>query len=69
MATPREDAAGSPGGGQEPALRRVIGPRLLVLFVVGDVLGTGIYATTGEVAGKVGGACGCRSSSGSPSPS
>ncbi len=48
MATPREDAAGSPGGGQEPALRRVIGPRLLVLFVVGDVLGTGIYATTGR---------------------
>ncbi|MFD8591764.1 APC family permease [Streptomyces sp. NPDC059637] len=37
-------------------LKRVIGPKLLVLFVVGDILGTGIYATTGKVAGKVGGA-------------
>ena len=40
----------------EPALRRVIGPKLLILFVIGDILGTGIYATTGKVAGKVGGA-------------
>jgi amino acid transporter len=40
------------GGG----LRRVIGPRLLLLFIVGDVLGTGIYALVGEVAGGVGGA-------------
>ena len=56
MSTPGEDATGSPGGGEEPSLRRVIGPRLMVLFVVGDILGTGIYATTGEVAGKVGGA-------------
>ncbi|MDJ1133646.1 APC family permease [Streptomyces iconiensis] len=27
-----------------------------MLFVIGDILGTGIYATTGKVAGKVGGA-------------
>ncbi|MFE0877633.1 APC family permease [Streptomyces smyrnaeus] len=40
----------------EPALKRAIGPKLLVLFVIGDILGTGIYATTGKVAGKVGGA-------------
>ncbi|MFE0103199.1 APC family permease [Streptomyces sp. NPDC059009] len=40
----------------EPALHRAIGPKLLILFVVGDILGTGIYATTGKVAGKVGGA-------------
>ncbi|MGW1818112.1 APC family permease [Streptomyces sp. NPDC002125] len=40
----------------EPALKRVIGPKLLILFVIGDILGTGIYATTGKVAGKVGGA-------------
>ncbi|WP_243088412.1 APC family permease [Streptomyces sp. 891-h] len=33
-----------------------MGPRLLILFVIGDILGTGIYATTGKVAGKVGGA-------------
>ncbi|MER5634064.1 APC family permease [Streptomyces nitrosporeus] len=40
----------------QPALKRAIGPRLLILFVIGDILGTGIYATTGKVAGKVGGA-------------
>ncbi|GGU33834.1 APC family permease [Streptomyces lavendofoliae] len=44
------------GAHEVPALKRVIGPRLLVLFVIGDILGTGIYATTGKVAGKVGGA-------------
>ncbi|MBQ0864130.1 amino acid permease [Streptomyces sp. A73] len=37
-------------------MKRAIGPKLLVLFVIGDILGTGIYATTGKVAGKVGGA-------------
>ncbi|WP_256105292.1 APC family permease [Streptomyces sp. ODS05-4] len=42
--------------GAEPALKRAIGPKLLILFVIGDILGTGIYATTGNVAGKVGGA-------------
>ncbi|WP_055697991.1 MULTISPECIES: APC family permease [Streptomyces] len=41
---------------EEPALHRAIGPKLLILFVIGDILGTGIYATTGKVAGKVGGA-------------
>jgi basic amino acid/polyamine antiporter, APA family len=40
----------------EPALRRVMGTKLLLLFVVGDILGTGVYALTGEVAGEVGGA-------------
>ncbi|MFF7182671.1 amino acid permease [Streptomyces sp. NPDC008121] len=40
----------------QPALKRAIGPKLLILFVIGDILGTGIYATTGKVAGKVGGA-------------
>ncbi|MET9545549.1 APC family permease [Streptomyces sp. NPDC006627] len=37
-------------------MHRAIGPKLLILFVIGDILGTGIYATTGKVAGKVGGA-------------
>ncbi|MCX4511298.1 APC family permease [Streptomyces sp. NBC_01619] len=41
---------------QQPSLKRAIGPKLLILFVIGDILGTGIYATTGKVAGKVGGA-------------
>ena len=33
-----------------------MGPKLLYFFVIGDILGTGIYALTGTVAGKVGGA-------------
>src|SRR5215204_7487298 len=33
-----------------------MGPKLLLLFIVGDILGTGIYALTGSVAGEVGGA-------------
>ncbi|MDT5018228.1 MAG: hypothetical protein QOD39_4388 [Mycobacterium sp.] len=41
---------------QQPELRRVMGPGLLLLFVVGDILGTGVYALTGQVAGEVGGA-------------
>jgi basic amino acid/polyamine antiporter, APA family len=39
-----------------PELRRAIGPRLLLFLVIGDMLGTGIYALTGDVAGRVGGA-------------
>ena len=37
-------------------LKRVMGPSLLLLFIVGDILGTGIYALTGTVAKEVGGA-------------
>lgn len=37
-------------------LKRVMGPGLLLLFIVGDVLGTGVYALTGQVAAEVGGA-------------
>jgi basic amino acid/polyamine antiporter, APA family len=37
-------------------LKRVIGPKLLFFFVLGDILGTGIYALTGNVAGEIGGA-------------
>ncbi|MCZ7593599.1 MAG: APC family permease [Hyphomicrobium sp.] len=40
----------------EPSLVRVMGPWLLLLFIVGDILGTGIYALTGQVAKHVGGA-------------
>lgn len=39
-----------------PSLHRVMGPWLLLLFIVGDILGTGIYAITGQVAKQVGGA-------------
>ena len=40
----------------QPELKRVMGPKLLLLFIVGDVLGTGVYALTGQVAAEVGGA-------------
>ncbi|GAB3743861.1 APC family permease [Microlunatus parietis] len=43
----------TPGG--QPELKRVLGPKLLLLFIVGDILGTGIYAVTGNVAKEVGG--------------
>ncbi len=40
---------------RQPELKRVMGPWLLLLFIVGDILGTGIYALTGQVAKQVGG--------------
>lgn len=39
-----------------PGLKRVMGPKLLLLFIIGDILGTGIYALVGQVAEEVGGA-------------
>lgn len=41
--------------GPEPDLKRVMGPKLLLLFIVGDILGAGVYAVTGEMALEVGG--------------
>ncbi len=41
---------------QAPSLKRVIGRRMLLLFVIGDILGASIYALAGKVAGEVGGA-------------
>ena len=41
---------------QESRLRRVMGPGLLLLFIIGDILGTGVYALIGDVAAEVGGA-------------
>ncbi|MFC5141304.1 APC family permease [Actinomycetospora rhizophila] len=40
----------------EPSLVRAIGPKLLVFFIIGDILGTTIYALTGTVSERVGGA-------------
>jgi APA family basic amino acid/polyamine antiporter len=51
-----ESAAAAQSTGERPELKRVMGPGLLLLFVVGDILGTGVYALTGKVAGEVGGA-------------
>ena len=39
-----------------PKLQPTITARMLTVFVIGDVLGAGIYALVGEVAGEVGGA-------------
>lgn len=42
----------------EPSTRlnRTVSGRLLYLFILGDVLGAGVYALVGELAGEVGGA-------------
>ena len=41
--------------GPQPDLKRVMGPKLLLLFIIGDILGAGVYAVTGQMAGIVGG--------------
>jgi APA family basic amino acid/polyamine antiporter len=41
---------------EHPELRRSIGPWLLLFFIVGDIVGGGIYALVGEVGAEVGGA-------------
>jgi basic amino acid/polyamine antiporter, APA family len=52
-----ETAQDVAAGGEVPTeLKRVIGPKLLFFFVMGDILGTGIYALIGNVAGEIGGA-------------
>src|SRR6478736_7067691 len=43
-------------GEERTELKRAIGPKLLLLFIIGDILGTGVYALTGKVAQEVGGA-------------
>jgi hypothetical protein len=47
MAHATDTVAAPPGVEAEPSLHRVMGPWLLLLFIVGDILGTGIYALTG----------------------
>src|SRR5215218_2040526 len=50
-------AAGAvPPGPESGGLKRAITPRLLLFFIVGDILGGGIYALVGKVAGETGGA-------------
>ena len=46
----------APEGPEGGKLKRAITPGLLLLFIVGDILGGGIYALVGEVAGETGGA-------------
>jgi hypothetical protein len=40
-------------GEVETKLKRAIGPKLLTLFIIGDILGAGIYALVGEVGAGV----------------
>jgi amino acid transporter len=47
------DPAGTSGS---PKLARRVGPAMLLLFIVGDMLGGGIYTLVGQVGGEVGGA-------------
>ena len=60
--SPSRGTAAPPPPGTDPAtgqgheLKRVMGPGLLLLFIMGDVLGTGVYALTGNIAGEIGGA-------------
>lgn len=39
-----------------PALKRAVTGPMLMLFILGDVLGAGVYALVGTIAGEVGGA-------------
>jgi basic amino acid/polyamine antiporter, APA family len=56
MVTENTGADTAQAENESPELKRVMGPKLLYFFVIGDILGTGIYALTGSVAAKVGGA-------------
>jgi len=49
-------AAAVPAGPEGGGLKRAITPGLLLFFIVGDILGGGIYARVGQVAGETGGA-------------
>lgn len=51
-----EAVASIEGAEHEGGLKRVIGPKLLLLLIIGDIIGAGIFAITGRVAGQVGGA-------------
>jgi basic amino acid/polyamine antiporter, APA family len=53
-----DPTSGGSGGTktQERGLRRAISRPMLTFFIIGDILGTGIYALVGEVGADVGGA-------------
>lgn len=46
----------APKKSSTPALKRVVTGPMLMLFILGDVLGAGVYALVGTIAGEVGGA-------------
>ena len=45
----------APKESKPSSLKRVIGRRMLLFFIIGDILGAGIYVLVGRVAGHVGG--------------
>ena len=53
---PNRFAPRTPPTERESGLTPTLTRKMLLLFIVGDILGGGIYARTGEVAGEVGGA-------------
>lgn len=54
--TPVREASPPPEASGDGPLERVISRRMLTVFVIGDVLGAGIYALVGEVGARTGGA-------------
>src|ERR671914_1362820 len=56
MATEAGALAGGPGYRAQTQLRPAITRPMLLFFIIGDILGGGIYALTGEVGAEVGGA-------------
>ncbi|MGY1746277.1 APC family permease [Blastococcus sp. SYSU D00695] len=56
MTQPDETAPAPATDEPDTRLRRSVSGRLLYLFILGDVLGAGVYALVGAVAGEVGGA-------------
>jgi basic amino acid/polyamine antiporter, APA family len=56
MATKAGAVSGGPGYRAQSQLRPAITRRMLLFFIIGDILGGGIYALTGEVGAEIGGA-------------
>ena len=54
MAVSTEGTPSDAEGEQDTALKRAISGKLLFLFILGDVLGAGIYALVGEMASEAG---------------
>ncbi len=52
---PHQESGHTEQGDEPGELKRVLGPKLLLLFIVGDILGAGVYAVTGDLVKQVGG--------------
>ena len=56
MSVDTGDTGHAPGVNEDSELKQGVSGRLLYFYVLGDVLGSGIYVLIGLVAGAVGGA-------------